>query len=226
MNIFHAMTTLRLKSRWLVMLCLCSWFGGVHANPAEDGTPVVDGPFSSNAASHAESPSTAPSGLIQGNKKGHIGLSVGQARFNMPCIEGMECRRKGRVITFYAGGELSQRWGFEFAYMRLSNLENAGNSVSVKGLNMSVMGELPIASRCQLTGRLGTNFARTRMDQGLNPASPGGSATGFGLSYGAGLNWDVSESWSASADWNRHDFKFVTGRDSVDTATVSMRYRY
>ena len=147
-----------------------------------------------------------------------MGLSVGSAR--LPCIEGMECHRDGRVYTLYAGGALSKRWGFELAYMRMSNMEHAGNAVRVRGLNVNLVGEVPLASRLQLVGRLGTNFAKTNMDQAANGSEPGGSARGVGLSYGAGLNWGVSDNWSAGADWNRHDLKFVTGRDTVDTATV------
>ncbi|MDI1258329.1 porin family protein [Aquabacterium sp.] len=151
-------------------------------------------------------------------------MSIGSAR--LPCIEGMVCRRSGRAITLYGGGEFSQRWGFELAYMRMSNLEHVGNAVRVRGINVNVLGELPLGSSLSLTGRLGANYARTRMDLATNPAVPTGSAQGFGLSYGVGMNWDVSERWSASADLNRHDFKFVTGRDNVDTATVGLRYRY
>ena len=107
-----------------------------------------------------------------------------------------------------------------------SNLEHVGNAVRVRGLNVNLLGEVPLGSRLSLTGRLGANYARTRMDLATNPAVPTGAAHGFGLSYGVGMNWDVSERWSASADLNRHDFKFVTGRDNVDTATLGLRYRY
>ena len=138
----------------------------------------------------------------------------------------MVCRRSGKAITLYAGGDFSKRWGFELAYMRMSNMEYAGNAVRVKGLNLNLLGELPLGSRISLTGRLGTNYARTRMDPTPSSVAPTGSAQGFGLSYGVGLSWSISQSWSASTDLNRYDFKFVTGRDNVDTATLSLRYKY
>lgn len=207
---------------WMLLLCVCSQFSQAADVPGD--SPAVDGPFARNLEYGAESAESADQGWTPRQKKHHVGLSVGSAR--LPCIEGMVCRRSGRAITLYAGGEFSQRWGFELAYMRMSNLEHVGNAVRVRGVNVNLVGELPLGSRLSLTGRLGANYARTRMDLATNPAVPTGSAHGFGLSYGVGMNWDVSERWSASADLNRHDFKFVTGRDSVDTATVGLRYRY
>ncbi|MBC7702221.1 porin family protein [Aquabacterium sp.] len=206
----------------LVMLCVGSQVS--HAGDVPDETPAKDGPFASNLEYSADAPASSDQGWKPRQMKHHVGLSIGSAR--LPCIEGMVCRRSARAITLYAGGEFSQRWGFELAYMRMSNLEHVGNAVRVRGLNVNLLGELPLGSRLSLTGRLGANYARTRMDLATNPAVPTGSAQGFGLSYGVGVNWDVSESWSASTDLNRHDFKFVTGRDNVDTATVSLRFHY
>lgn len=213
---------LSLRTWWMLMLCVGSQSGQAADVPAD--LPAVDGPFASNVEYSTAASGSADQGWRPRQKKNHVGLSMGSAR--LPCIEGMVCRRSGRAITLYAGGEFSQRWGFELAYMRMSNLEHVGNAVRVRGLNVNLLGEVPLGSRLSLTGRLGANYARTRMDLATNPAVPTGAAHGFGLSYGVGMKWDVSERWSASADLNRHDFKFVTGRDNVDTATLGLRYRY
>jgi OmpA-OmpF porin, OOP family len=213
----------RPRAWWLVMWCVCSPFS--HAADVIDDMPARDGPFASNLDS-ADSDATASGARdwTPRQTRHHLGLSIGAAR--LPCIDGMVCRRSGKAITLYAGGEFSQRWGFELAYMRMTNMEHAGNAVRVKGLNVNLMGEMPLGSRLSLTGRLGANYARTHMDMSTNPAVPSGSAQGFGLSYGVGVNWDVSKNWTASTDLNRHDFKFATGRDSVDTAALRLRYRY
>lgn len=213
---------LSLRMWWMFMLCVGSQPG--QAADVLADLPAVDGPFASNVEYSAEASGSADQGWTPRQNKHHVGLSIGSSR--LPCIEGMVCRRSGRAITLYAGGEFSQRWGFELAYMRMSNLEHVGNAVRVRGLNVNLLGEMPLGSRLSLTGRLGANYARTRMDLATNPAVPTGAAHGFGLSYGVGMKWDVSERWSASADLNRHDFKFVTGRDNVDTATLGLRYRY
>lgn len=213
---------LRLRKWCLVLLCVCSQFS--QAADAPEDLPGKDGPFASNLEYNPEATDPSSAGWQPRQAKHHVGLSIGSAR--MPCPEGMVCRRNGRAITLYAGGEFSQRWGFELAYMRMSNLEHVGNAVRVRGLNVNLLGEMPLGSRVSLIGRLGANYARTRMDLATNASVPTGSAHGLGLSYGVGVNWDVSQNWSASADLNRHDFKFVTGRDNVDTAALSLRYRY
>ncbi|MGH6648180.1 porin family protein [Aquabacterium sp.] len=212
------------KAWLLATLCVCSQIS--HAADVDNVPPVSDGPFVSNVAGTASGnviEQSADDSVVDSWKprvnKHHVGLSIGKARFNMPCIEGMVCRRNGRAITLHAGGDFSKRLGFELAYMRMSNLAHQGNAIRVRGVNLNLLGELPLASRLTLSGRLGTNYAWTRMDIA-------GKAHGFGLSYGVGLNWDISDRWSAATDLNRHDFKFVTGRDSVDTATLSLRYRY
>lgn len=223
------------EQRWLKACCLvllCAFSQLSHAKDAQADEPAQDGPFDRQPASNGDDggQTVAPSDIAQDwktrDKKHHVGLSIGAAKLKMPCIEGMVCRKNGKALTLYAGGDLSQRWGFELAYMRMSNMEYAGNAVRVRGLTLTLLGELPIGSRFSLTGRLGTNYARTRMDLTTNASVPTGSAQGFGLSYGASLNWRISERWSASTDVNRHDFKFVTGHDNVDTATLSLRYRY
>lgn len=203
------------RAKWMVATCLATCLACAHA--ADNG----EGPL----ASQGEPPRIDESSTSRHASR-HVGLSVGTARFNMPCLEGLVCKRSGKAITLYAGGDLSQRWGFELAYMRMSNMVRDGNALRVKGLNVSLIGELPLASRLNLVGRVGTNYAWTRMDQAMALGQPTNSARGFGVSYGAGLNVDIAQGWNASFDWNRHGVKFVTGRESVDTATLSLRYRY
>lgn len=217
---------------WLLAaLCVCSQSSQAAAN-TDEPAPLRDGPFVSNVASANAGQATDASdlGVVDGWKprvnKHHVGLSIGKARFNMPCIEGMVCRRNGKAITLHAGSDLSKRLGFELSYMRMSNMAHEGNAIRVRGLNLNLLGELPLASGLNLTGRVGTNYARTRMDVPTALGVVTGKAQGFGLSYGLGLNWAISERWSAATDLNRHQFKFVTGRDTVDTAAVTFRYRY
>jgi hypothetical protein len=227
MNIHHRPGKPR---TWLLAaLCVCSHFS--QAAEAENLPPVIDGPYISNVASTASGNVIEQTGGVSEDwkpraNKHHVGLSIGKARFNVPCIEGMVCRRSGRAITLHAGSDLSKRLGFELAYMRMSNTVHEGNAIRVRGLNVNMLGELPLASSVTLTGRVGANYARTRMDVATATGAVSGKAQGFGLSYGVGLNWDISDRWSAATDLNRHSFKFVTGRDTVDTATVNLRYRY
>lgn len=202
-------------TQWIVATCLGTLLACAHA--ADGG----DGPLVSKVAPLQTDESWQPRRASR-----HVGLSVGTARFNMPCLEGLVCKRSGKAITLYAGGDLSQRWGFELAYMRMSNMVRDGNALRVKGLNVNLIGELPLASRVNLIGRVGTNYAWTRMDQAAALGQATNSARGFGVSYGAGVNVDIAQGWNASLDWNRHGVKFVTGRESVDTATLSLRYRY
>lgn len=212
---------------WLLSaLCVCSQSS--QAADIDEPPPLRDGPLVSNVPGAA---AERLDGSVTGGwkprvNKHHVGLSIGKARFNVPCIEGMVCKRNGRAITFHAGSDLSKRLGFELSYMRMSNMAHEGNAIRVRGLNLNLLGELPLASSLTLTGRVGTNYARTRMDVASGTGVVTGKAQGFGLSYGLGLNWDISDRWAATTDLNRHQFKFVTGRDTVDTATVSLRYRY
>jgi OOP family OmpA-OmpF porin len=230
------MDTYPLSVRPKAWVLVCAGLLAARAQADQGATSPAalrDGPFIENVA-QVDASSAGPS-ATQDNadvpwsprkSANYVGLSLGSARFNMPCIDGMVCKRSGKALTFYAGGEFSQRWGFELAYMRMSNMEHAGNALRVKGLSASLLGELPLTPSCRLIGRVGTNYAWTRVDQSINPAQPTGSAHGLGLSLGGGINWDFAQRWTATAEWNRHDFKFVTGRDTVDAATVGMRYRY
>jgi len=209
--------------KWIAAACLCGLLVDAHAAERPETLPALqDGPLAATA-----SPTQSEESWMPRKPSHHLGLSVGTARFNTLCLDGMVCKRNGRTITLYGGGDFSQRWGFELAYMRMSNMEREGNALRVKGLNVSLIGELPLSGRWSLTGRVGTNYAWTRMEQATALGqTTTASAQGFGLSYGAGIGVDFAHGWRASADWNRHDLKFVTGRDSVDTATVSLRYRY
>jgi OOP family OmpA-OmpF porin len=210
---------------WVAPLCACGLVCGLAtqavAGDRVDNASLQEGPLASSAAQAKSDDLWAPR-----QNPHYVGLSVGTARFNMPCLDGMVCKRNGKAFTLYAGSEFSQRWGFELAYMRMSNMERDGNAVRVKGLSASLIGELPLSSRWKLAGRVGTNYAWTRMAQAANPAEPTGSSRGFGLSYGTGVSVDFAQGWAASLDWNRHDFKFVTGRDTVDTASLGVRYRF
>ena len=211
-------------AKWIAAACLGSLLACAHAADPSEGPSAVaaqDGPLASKTT-----PVQTDEPWTPRRSSRHVGLSVGTARFNMPCLQGLVCKRSGKAITLYAGGDLSQRWGFELGYMRMSNMVRDGNALRVKGLNVSLIGELPLASRVNLIGRVGTNYAWTRMDQAASLGETTNSARGFGVSYGAGVNLAIAQGWSAAIDWNRHGVKFVTGRESVDTATLSLRYRY
>lgn len=159
---------------------------------------------------------------------GYIGINAGQSNFRQGCGTGLfSCGEKDDAYSIYGGSMLNNNFGLELGYVNMGDIGRAGGTTKAHGVNLSLVGKLPLSQTLGLFGKVGTTYGRTSVSAAPGSGVANGNEDGFGLSVGAGVSFDFSERWSAVLQWDRHDFKFAgSGRDNINATTVGLKYRF
>ncbi len=181
----------------------------------------------------AASPALAQPGI-------YIGASAGSSSFENDIATGLIT--SGTVDTnssgfkLYAGYQLSDYFGAELAYVDLGNAGYSGSyfgvpvtggKVEVWGLNMSLVGTLPLNSTFALFGKVGLFAweAKSKDTTGGVPFSD--VVSGGDFSWGAGLSVRFTKSLSARVEWERFG---LTGYDfdlgNASLLSFGMAYKF
>lgn len=156
-----------------------------------------------------------------------LGLNLGQSRYHTPCGAGFGCDNKDAYVSLYGRNMVNDQWGSELAFVHMGKVERAGGDSRAYGLNLSLVGKVPLTQSLGAFGKVGALYGHTNTQ--TNPASglAGGTENGFGLSLGIGASWDFTPKLSAVLEWDRYTFKFAgTGRDPVRATSIGLQYRY
>jgi opacity protein-like surface antigen len=178
----------------------------------------------SGAASGNQAPSS--SWLMSGSGRTAIGLNVGRSTFQAPCGNVFACDDTDRYWTIYGRTMANDMWGSEIAFVDMGDMDRGGGTTRARGLNISLVGKVPIAQTFGVFGKVGAMYGRTRTSTAAGADIAGGNENGFGLTVGAGVSWDFSPKVSAVLEVDRYNFRFQSGRDAVNTASVGLQYRY
>jgi hypothetical protein len=186
------------------------------------GTPVA--PASSD--NHPPAPDTSV-WLVPGNKRVWLGIDLGQSRYSTGCgFGGYRCKNPDLAGRAHVGGLLNRYVGVELGYLHLGDADRAGGTTSAQGVNLSLLGRLPVGN---FTGfaKLGGTFGRTEVTADPLSGVVTGTAKGWGASWGAGLTWEASRQSSLVIEWERHDLRFPgAGRHDVQLMTLGYRYGF
>ncbi|MBK9444225.1 MAG: outer membrane beta-barrel protein [Comamonadaceae bacterium] len=102
-----------------------------------------------------------------------------------------------------------------------------GGRTKADGINISLVGKLPLNPAFNLLGKIGTTYSRTDVSSDPTSGVVAGSEQDFGVSYGIGVEYAFTRNWSAALQFESHDMKFAGDRnDHVAATTLSVRYRY
>lgn len=180
------------------------------------------------AQAQSTSTSTGTSYSFYSPGSRYIGLNVGQSDYSLPNgAGGFGSDNKDTSYNIYGGSYFSNNFGVELGYTDFGKINRGGGQTDAEGINLSLVGRLPLSNSFNLLGKVGTTYGRTRVS--ALPAS--GLATGnesdWGVSYGIGAEWAFTPALSAVLQWDEHKMKFVgTGKDRVSTASLGLRYRF
>lgn len=163
---------------------------------------------------------------MPGGGRTAIGLNLGRSNFQVPCGNVFACDDTEHYWAVYGRTMASDMWGSEIAFVDMGDMARGGGTTRARGLNVSLVGKVPISQTFGVFGKVGALYGRTRTSTAAGADIASGNDNGFGLSVGAGLNWDFSPRVSAVLQWDRYDFRFRSGRDPVNAASVGLQYRY
>ena len=159
---------------------------------------------------------------------GYVGLSVGQSDYSLGNGIGVFGSDQGNTsYGVHGGGYFNNNFGVEIGYTDFGSVNRAGGTTKADGINLSLIGKMPLNPSFNLLGKIGTTYSRT--DVTANPASGivAGSENGFGLSYGIGVEYVITPQWSTVLQYESQDMKFAGDRDDrVGNTSLSARYRF
>lgn len=165
---------------------------------------------------------------MYGSGQGYVGLSAGQSDYSLGNGTGLFASDKRDTAYNISGGSyFSNNFGLEIGYTDFGSINRGGGSTKADGINLSLVGKLPLGTSFNLLGKLGTTYARTEVSSRGGSGIVAGSENGFGVSYGVGAEFMFNPQWSAVLQYDEHDLKFAGGgRDRVGVTSLGARYRF
>ncbi len=182
------------------------------------------------AATGAQAQSTtSPAGYsIMASGNSYLDLGVGRSEFSLNNGSGgFSSDTRDTTYSLRAGSYVNNMWGMEAGYTDFGNISRGGGLTEANGLNLSLIGKLPLSEQFSILGKLGTTYSRTEVSAAALSGLGTGKESGFGPSYGLGLEFNFTPQWSAVMQYEEHKMKFAGGEtDRVSNASLSARYRF
>jgi len=197
-------------------IVLASLLGAAFAANAQTGTAP---------ASARDSAFARPDySLLPYTTRGYVGVNLGESKFDGSCLAGFSCEKNDFAWKAYTGGHINEMLAVELGYVNFGKVNRSGGSTEAHGVNLSLVGTLPIGEMANLFAKVGTTYNRT--EKSGVAGAPSGKEDGFGLSYGLGVGFNVTPQVQIVGEWERHRLDFVDQRNDVDLVSVGLRYRF
>ena len=163
--------------------------------------------------------------MLPGPSNGYVGLSLGKSKFDPDCVPGLSCDSGKAGFKVFAGAISTDVLGAEIAYLDMGRIDYAGGSQRASGLNLSLVGTLPVAPGFSAFGKVGATYGWTETRSRAAGVRTG-DEKGFGISYGLGLGYRLSTQLEVIAEYERHRFDFAPGSQTLGFTSVGLRYQY
>lgn len=179
-----------------------------------------------SVAMGAQAQGSLSTAMAPGNS--YVELGIGQSDYSLGSGSGLFGFDKDTTAySVRGGGFFNSNMGAEVGYTSFGSIDRAGGTTKAQGINLSLLGRLPLGASFNLLGKIGTTYSQT--DVSSRPASGivAGSKNGFGLAYGVGAEYVFSPQLSGVLQYESHDLKFAGDRkDRVGVTSLSARYRF
>ena len=140
----------------------------------------------------------------------------------------------------FGGYQINQNFAVEGGYFDLGKFGYTANTtpagsisgdMRVRGLNLDLVGTLPVSERFSVFGRAGINYAQTKDNFSSTGAvrviNPNPSERGANYKLGVGLQYAITDALSVRGELERYRVKDGVGnRGHIDMASVGLIYRF
>ena len=159
---------------------------------------------------------------------GYLGLNAGKSNFSVGNGTGFfTSDNKDTTYGVYGGSYFTPYFGAELGYTNFGKVNRAGGSTKAEGINVSLIGRLPLSPQFNLLGKLGTTYGRTDVSSAFGSGVVAGKETGFDVSYGIGAEYAFTPAVSGVLQYDEHKMKFAGGDNNrVGAATAGIRFKF
>lgn len=180
------------------------------------------------AQAQSSTPDSGRASAYDGAIHSYVGLSAGRSDFSMGSGTGLfGSEDRSTAYSLSVGSHINPNLAFEAGYTDFGDVDRGGGRTQAEGVNLSVVGKLPVGSGFSLMGKLGTTYARTRVTSVLGSGIEAGRENRFGWAYGVGAEMLLTPEWSAVLQYEGHQLKFAGGvRDRINVGSLGLRYRF
>ncbi len=167
---------------------------------------------------------------MYGTANSYMGLNAGQSDFsrvnNGTGLFGSD--KNTTAYNIYAGSYFNNKtMGFELGYIDFGSINRAGGRTKADGINLSLIGRMPISGAFNLLGKVGTLYGRTDVSSAAGSGITASSETGFDWTYGVGAEYAFNPQWSGVLQYDEHFLKFSnSGRDRITNLALGARYHF
>jgi len=181
----------------------------------------------------------------------YIGGSVGQGRSHLDdrnvvntltgnaALGSYNDDQRDRGFKLFVGKQLNHYFAIEGGYFDLGNYDfsavtTANRAVTgttkLRGLNLDLVGTLPLSERFGIIGRVGAQYTRTKTDYNGAAITANGNAyssdSNFGAKAGLGLEYKFSEALAGRVEMERNRINDGIGRrGNVDLISIGLVYK-
>jgi OOP family OmpA-OmpF porin len=208
------------------------------ANPAIADPTTADGSFIN--------PDWANSAWYMGTGVGQSRAKIDDARLirsltaNGATMNSFHTDERDLGFKLFVGKQLNQYFSVEAGYFDLGKFNfdatTSGNGAlrgetGFRGVNLDLVGQLPLSERFSLLGRAGMQYARTSTHFGGNRltavTNPNASERKLNGKIGLGMEYKLSEALALRAEVERYRLSDAVGnRGDVDMVSLGLTYKF
>jgi OOP family OmpA-OmpF porin len=182
----------------------------------------------------------------------YIGGSLGSTRANFNndainnqfvangfAINSTSTNNRSTGGKLFSGYQFTPNFALEGGYFDLGRFNYSGvttggtynGDTRARGLNLDLVGTLPLSDRFSVLGRVGAAYAQTRdnfASSGFVPANTfNRSRNDTNVKFGVGLQYAITEALSLRAELERYRINDpIRNRSNVDMASIGLVYRF
>jgi len=167
-----------------------------------------------------------PNSWIPLTSYGYVGANIGESHIDLgTCAPGLACDNQGTGYKVYTGGKFSRILGVELGYVNLGDADRSGGQLKAQGVNLSVVGNVPIGEQFNIYAKVGGIYGWTK-SSATAPGWASGEEEGLNWSYGAGVQFDFNRHWAIVGDYDHYRFDYVDRRDDANLYSVGVVFKF
>lgn len=159
----------------------------------------------------------------------YIGFNVGESNFKAPNggFGRFNSEKNDTSYSIYGGGYFNKNFGMELGYTDFGRIARAGGNTKAYGIDLSLVGKLPVNDVFAVTGRVGAIYGHTDTTANAAAGIATGTESGLGISYGVGAEYAINTNWSAVVRYDEHKLKFAGGnKETIGNTSIGLKYKF